>query len=780
LRGVPAAALGVTLAFAGCSDGTAPKVSVPSSIIPAAKSVTLTALGETTLLPMTVLDQRGLPLEGPSLQWTSSNADVASVSSDGVVTAVGPGTATITARSGEVRGSTEVVVAQVAALLEPEVDGVELWALGDTLRLGATVRDPGGAPIAAASVVWLSADTSVATVSADGLLTAVANGSTEVLGLSGAAVGIVGVAVVQRAVAIEPSAGTLVLVSIGETATVSVTATDAGGAELENVSPTWVSSDPAVATVEGGVVTAVANGVALVVASVDLGADTVEVTVQQEPASAVLTPDSVVLDGPGQSVQLAVTVLDALGTPITAAVISWMSSDESVASVDAAGLVAAEGPGAATISVGVAGVAAEAHARVLPELTLLPAGPSNLAGQVATSLSLAVRAEDLLGGSFEGAEVTWTADPGSGSITSQATAVTDATGHAGAVWLLGTSAGAQRATATLTSYGNTVEVAFSATASPGPAASATIFADSILLSGKGETAFLSPTYVDAFGNSTTGVGTTWLSRDEIVATVSPDGLVTGLSEGSTYVVGSLGAPIDSLLVTVLLRGAITITFDDGFREAYDNAWPVFQQFALVGNIAVNPAQVSYDPGDFPAYMTKGHLDEVHAGGFSIVSHTMSHDSLTKLSLGDLDYELRASQEWIEAQGYNGGNVFIAPYHVWADRERNAVAGYYEAARGTSANIVSPDSLVAWRPSNPYDLTGIEADDLPYTTAQGRDLLRALLERTADEGAFLDVFFHHLPPANVADFEATLAVLNDFRERVLPYHLLYPRFARGVF
>jgi hypothetical protein len=94
--------------------------------------------------------------------------------------------------------------------------------------------------------------------------------------------------------------------------------------------------------------------------------------------------------------------------------------------------------------------------------------------------------------------------------------------------------------------------------------------------------------------------------------------------------------------------------------------------------------------------------------------------------------------------------------------------------------VVPDSLVAWRPTNPYDLTGIDADQLPYTTTQGRDALRALLQRTADEGAFLDVFFHQLPAANIPDFQATLAVISEFRERVLPYRELYPRFARAVF
>jgi hypothetical protein len=264
-----------------------------------------------------------------------------------------------------------------------------------------------------------------------------------------------------------------------------------------------------------------------------------------------------------------------------------------------------------------------------------------------------------------------------------------------------------------------------------------------------------------------------------VASVSPDGLVTAVDPGVTYLDASLGGlPTDSLLVTVSLRGAITVTFDDGFREVASNAFPALQARGLRANIGVNPAQVG-----FGAYIDEDSLDVLHAAGWSMVSHAMTHDTLTTLTVGELDYELRASQEWIDAQGYNGSNVFIVPFLIWGARERDAIGSYYEAARGTSATASAPDTtLVSWRPSQPFDLTGIEADELPYTTQEGRNALRALLDRTVAEGAFIDVFFHHVPDANIGAFESTMDILNlpAFRDRVLPYHELYPRFARSVF
>lgn len=578
------------------------------------------------------------------------------------------------------------------------------------------------------------------------------------------------------ATTIEPSVDTVTFTALGQVAVLSATVRDQYGRVMPAAATTWASSADSVATVtDDGVVTAAGNGeTALTVSSRGALAGVI-VSVHQVATSLALLPDSVVLGDPGDTARVSLAARDARGVTIQAPSVVWASADSTVATVDDSGLVTAVETGTVVISATVDDAIGTTTARVEPQVTLVSAGPTVLSGEVATELSLAVRVEDLLGAGYGGTDVSWSTAAGSGSIVSGETSVSDATGHAGAVWRLGTTAGAQQATASIESRGRVVEVAFSASATAGPAVTAALAADSIILNGPRERAFLGPTYVDAYGNPTTGTGMVWESRDPAVATVRADGLVTAVDAGATYLVGSLDAPVDSLLVTVRLSGAITVTFDDGFVDAYTNAFPVFQEFGLRGNIAVNPAQVGY-----PAYMSKADLDVVDAAGFSVVSHTMTHDSLTTASDGKLVWELSASRQWIEDQGYRGANVFIVPYHVWGARERDVVGQYYEAARGTSANSVVPDSLVSWMPWNPYDLTGIEADDLPYTSVAGRDALRALLQRAMDEGAFIDVFFHHLAAADVDAFRQTLAVIDEFRDRVLPYHELYPELARSVY
>jgi len=62
-------------------------------------------------LKATVRDAQGIVLTGPSVDWSSSNPAVATVTSAGLVVGVGPGSATITGTSGGKTGTAEVTVA---------------------------------------------------------------------------------------------------------------------------------------------------------------------------------------------------------------------------------------------------------------------------------------------------------------------------------------------------------------------------------------------------------------------------------------------------------------------------------------------------------------------------------------------------------------------------------------------------------------------------------------------------------------------------------------------
>ena len=82
-------------------------------------------------------------------------------------------------------------------------------------------------------------------------------------------------------------------------------------------------------------------------------------------------------------------------------------------------------------------------------------------------------------------------------------------------------------------------------ATAGSVVSASLVADSVLLSANGETVFLGPTFADAYGNATTGVGAVWSTGDDAVATVAAAGPVSAVGAGATYVTVSPGQPVET-------------------------------------------------------------------------------------------------------------------------------------------------------------------------------------------------------------------------------------------
>ena len=309
------------------------------------------SIGETVQLTAAVLDQNGQPVSGVMVSWSSSDETVATVSSQGLVTAVGNGTATITARSGSVSQNASVTVRQTVASITIEPAMATLMSIGETVQLTATVLDENGQPVSGAVISWSSSDETVATVSSQGLVTAVGNGTATITARTGNASQTAAVTVRQTvaSITIEPAMATLM--SIGETVQLTATVLDENGQPVSGAVISWSSSDETVATVSNeGLVTAVMNGSATITARTGNASQTAAVTVRQTVASITIEPAMATLMSIGETVQLTATVLDENGQPVSGAVISWSSSDETVATVSNEGLVTAVMNGSATIT----------------------------------------------------------------------------------------------------------------------------------------------------------------------------------------------------------------------------------------------------------------------------------------------------------------------------------------------------------------------------------------------------------------------------------------------
>lgn len=182
-----AAILNIAWTAAGGGSDTLQLIIIGSpaidSIIPS--TATLTAIGMTVQLSATVKDGKDQSVPGATVNWSSSNPSVVSVSPQGLATARGNGTVTIRATSGAKSLTAVITVAQLATTIEITPAIPPLIALGQTLQLGATVRDPNNNLIVEAEVNWASSNPHVAAISPTGLVTARGNGQTTIIASAG-------------------------------------------------------------------------------------------------------------------------------------------------------------------------------------------------------------------------------------------------------------------------------------------------------------------------------------------------------------------------------------------------------------------------------------------------------------------------------------------------------------------------------------------------------------------------------------------------------------------
>ena len=261
----------VSLALAACR----PK---PSEIRITPAKVTLYGPGRSQSLKYEVHDKKGNPLPGLTASWTSSKPNVATIDANGLVRSLTPGRAVMTATFQNLTSSTSVEVMDVASIMISPNRMTLVGAAGSKMALSAEIKDAKGSP-SSLKAKWVSGDSNVAAVDADGVVTSAAEGRTTITASLGSDLSSeCDVKVMHREIgAFELSPVTLIL-KVGETQRMTATIRDATGVLIEDAALVWTTSDPKTATVSNGAVTGVTRGTARIsvaTASKTLNADVV-------------------------------------------------------------------------------------------------------------------------------------------------------------------------------------------------------------------------------------------------------------------------------------------------------------------------------------------------------------------------------------------------------------------------------------------------------------------------------------------------------------------------
>jgi len=342
--------------------------------------------------------------------WASSNTGVATVNASGAITAVAPGTASITATCEGVSGGASVSVAIPAiasVVLQPTSASVQR---GATVQLAAAVTDASGAIVTNRALTWTSTNTAIAIVSTSGLVTGVAPGSASIIAALDGKADTAGIAVVTVPVAsvtLQPATLTL---GAGQSTTLTATVKDANGAVVTDRPVTWTSSNALVASVtQAGVVKGLAAGTATISATSEGSTGGASVSVSGAPVATVtLQPASVTLLR-NATASLTATLKDAGGSVLTGRSVAWASSDTTIARVSSTGVVTAVRIGTATVTATSEGKSGGTVVRVttgpVDHVVISPSSVTNLrAGQTA---QLTATAMDVNGDVVTGVSFTW-------------------------------------------------------------------------------------------------------------------------------------------------------------------------------------------------------------------------------------------------------------------------------------------------------------------------------------------------------------------------------------
>ena len=295
-----------------------------------------------------------------------------------------------------------------------------------------------------------------------------------------------------------------------ETLTANVLPVDATNKDV-----TWVSSDPDVATVANGVVTAVKPGKTTITVSVEANStltDTCEVTVTDQtfPVTGVtLTPNKATLNvGKTQKLTVEFAPTNATNKHVT-----WESNNEAVATV-ADGVVTAVGKGTATITVTTADGNHTATCEVTVKIPVssVTLNPTSTALVVGDTKQLTAKVAPA---NADDSTVTWK----SGNTN---VATVDQNGNVTAVGVGSTiipaTAGGKSATCKIT-----------VTAKPVPIERIALSNAEVSV---GRTIQLEPVFTPA---NTTQRDLKWSSSNNMIATINANGRVRGVAEGKVTI-----------------------------------------------------------------------------------------------------------------------------------------------------------------------------------------------------------------------------------------------------
>lgn len=148
---------------------------------------------------------------------------------------------------------------------------------------------------------------------------------------------------------------------------------------------------------------------------------------------------------------------------------------------------------------------------------------------------------------------------------------------------------------------------------------------------------------------------------------------------------------------------VVLTFDDGYLDTYQTAFPLLQELAFPFTIYLATESIetgrALGPSPEADPLTWDMMDEMISSGLVTVgAHTHTHRDLRTVGPEELEAELETSDRLIEVRLGSRPDHFAYPWGYWAEPAHAAVKARYQTAvlGGTPSPQSNPDPLLLHR------------------------------------------------------------------------------------
>lgn len=385
----------------------------------------------------TAFDCSGNSIKSKTINFSSANTAVATVTTSGQVIGVSVGQTTIAGVANGQQGTAQVTVTPELPTTVTVSPATLTLRLTNQKQLTATAKNAQGTAITGRTFRWSSSNSSIASVDQAGNVTALAAGNVIIAADADGILGNAAITVTNIPVGSCTLAPTTQKLTVSAQVQPTITLRDTAGNALptQGRALAWASDNEVIATVStSGVISAKKAGTArITVSSVEypnVSCSTAVEAVDPRIVSAVVSPRTATLRL-GVPRQFQVALYDSLGQTIPAGrVITWSSVTPTTASVSATGLVTGLSLGAARIAINAEGVRDTVSLTVtkVPVATvrLSPLASSTVQGQ---TVQFTATIEDSTGTVATDRVVEWTtSDPTKATVSATGLVTTAAPG----------------------------------------------------------------------------------------------------------------------------------------------------------------------------------------------------------------------------------------------------------------------------------------------------------------------------------------------------------------